>query len=217
MKILNLYGGIGGNRKLWGDEHDITTIEINASIAVVYKNNFPNDVVLVTDAHQYLLDNYKKFDFIWSSPPCQSHSKMNRAIVGRGQREALYPDMKLYQEILFLQEWGKKLKWVVENVDPMYIPLINPTKKADRHLFWSNFRIGSFEPKGVKPSVDHDKTSVFAKAYGFSTNFKTDVRKDQVLRNCVNPQTGLYILDCAMSVIRKQNVEQTELSFNIKP
>ena len=22
MKILNLYAGIGGNRKLWGDEHD---------------------------------------------------------------------------------------------------------------------------------------------------------------------------------------------------
>ena len=22
LKILNLYAGIGGNRKLWGDEHD---------------------------------------------------------------------------------------------------------------------------------------------------------------------------------------------------
>lgn len=31
MKILNLYAGIGGNRKLWtpnGDEHDITAVNI---------------------------------------------------------------------------------------------------------------------------------------------------------------------------------------------
>ena len=27
MKILNLYSGIGGNRKLWGEDLDITAIE----------------------------------------------------------------------------------------------------------------------------------------------------------------------------------------------
>ena len=27
MKILNLYSGIGGNRKLWGDEHEVTAVE----------------------------------------------------------------------------------------------------------------------------------------------------------------------------------------------
>ena len=27
-EILNLYAGIGGNRKLWGDEHEITAIEL---------------------------------------------------------------------------------------------------------------------------------------------------------------------------------------------
>lgn len=27
MKILNLYAGIGGNRKLWGDEHEITDLK----------------------------------------------------------------------------------------------------------------------------------------------------------------------------------------------
>ena len=29
MKILNLYAGIGGNRKLWGDENEVTAIENN--------------------------------------------------------------------------------------------------------------------------------------------------------------------------------------------
>lgn len=27
MKILNLYAGIGGNRKLWGDDHEVTVVE----------------------------------------------------------------------------------------------------------------------------------------------------------------------------------------------
>ena len=27
MKILNLYAGIGGNRKLWGDEHEVVAVE----------------------------------------------------------------------------------------------------------------------------------------------------------------------------------------------
>ncbi len=210
MKVLNLYAGIGGNRKLWTD-CEVTAVEYNESIAKVYKNNFPGDEVIVADAHQYLLDNYENFDFIWSSPPCQTHSKMNRTIVGRGQRRALYPDMKLYQEILFLQEWGKGLKWVVENVDPMYTPLIPPTNKADRHLFWANFLIGHFEPTGIKPSVDHDKTSVFAEAFGMSMDFKTDVRKDQVLRNCVNPQTGLYIFNLARGIVIDNNKEQLKL------
>ena len=26
MKILNLYAGVGGNRKLWSSEHEITAI-----------------------------------------------------------------------------------------------------------------------------------------------------------------------------------------------
>jgi len=75
MKILNLYAGIGGNRKLWGDDHEITAVEYNKSIAEVYINNFPGDNVIVSDAHEYLLDHYDEYDLIWASPPCQSHSK----------------------------------------------------------------------------------------------------------------------------------------------
>ena len=36
MKILNLYAGIGGNRKLWNGV-DVTAVENNKSIAAIYK------------------------------------------------------------------------------------------------------------------------------------------------------------------------------------
>ena len=45
MKILNLYAGIGGNRKLWGDEHEITAIENNTSIAYIYQDFFPKRIL----------------------------------------------------------------------------------------------------------------------------------------------------------------------------
>lgn len=59
MKILNLYAGIGGNRKLWGDSHEITAVEIDPEIAKIYHDFFPQDKVIVADAHQYLLDHFQ--------------------------------------------------------------------------------------------------------------------------------------------------------------
>lgn len=40
MKILNLYCGIGGNRKLWGNDHEITAVEFDAKIAEKHKTIF---------------------------------------------------------------------------------------------------------------------------------------------------------------------------------
>ena len=102
MKILNLYAGIGGNRKLW-DGHDITAVEINPKIAKIYHDLFPNDKVIVGDAHEYLRRYFRNYDFIWSSPPCPTHSILQMT---RKNSEALkYPDMTLYQEILLLQNF----------------------------------------------------------------------------------------------------------------
>lgn len=64
MKILNLYAGIGGNRKLWGEDNEVTAIEYDENIAKIYQENFPNDKVIVTDAHEYLLEHFREFDFI---------------------------------------------------------------------------------------------------------------------------------------------------------
>lgn len=133
MKVLNLYAGIGGNRKLWEDV-EVTAVELEPEIAAIYKQNFPNDNVIVSDAHQYLLDHYSEFDFIWSSFPCTTHTRMNVNF-----SLIRYPDLGLYQEILFLQNFFKG-KYCVENVIPYYEPLI-PAQQFNRHLFWANFKI----------------------------------------------------------------------------
>ena len=214
MKILNLYAGIGGNRKLWGNEHEITAIEYDQATADVYKKYFPNDNIIVTDAHKYLLNNYKDYDFIWSSPPCPTHSDIRRCGVHAGQYEALYPEMSLYQEILLLMNFAPiHQKWVVENVRPYYTPLIPPTKKLHRHLYWANFPIGNHE---VKDQRKHDKIVGNECIYGFEVKTSSIKDKRKALRNMVDPDLGNYILDCALGIIRRENVNQTEMSFNVK-
>jgi DNA (cytosine-5)-methyltransferase 1 len=195
MKMLNLYAGIGGNRKLWtpqGDEHEITAVEYDENIAKMYQDFFPNDKVIVGDAHQYLLDNFEKYDFIWSSPPCPTHSDIRRMSVQSdktGKVKAKYPDMGLYQEVILLQTFFKG-GYCVENVIPYYKPLI-PAQQKDRHLFWANFAIPDFNKEVPK----HHKTIQEQQdLLGYDlTKYKVDKRK--VLRNCVMPNVGKQILE----------------------
>lgn len=196
MTILNLYAGIGGNRKLWSG-HQVTAVELDENIAKIYQDLFPEDTVIVTDAHQYLLDHYKEYDFIWTSPPCQSHSSFRQNICVRYRgTKPVYPDMKLYQEILFLQ-YNFTGKWVVENVRPYYQPLIKPTTELQRHLFWSNFEIADKE--FAKDNIRTAQIPDLQKAYGYDlSNYKLP-NKRQVLRNCVNPDLGKHILAYAIT------------------
>ncbi len=101
MKILILYACLGGNRYKWGNDHDITAVEIDPKIAKVYQNQNPNDTVIIGDVHEYLLKHFAEFDFIWLSAPCQTHSKMVKATRHKNKK---YPDMSLYH----LQELHKK-------------------------------------------------------------------------------------------------------------
>lgn len=193
MKILNLYAGIGGNRKLWSDEHEITSVEFDKDIAEAYKDRFPNDTLIITDAKQYLLEHYKEFDFIWVSPPCQSHSTIINSQYTRDSYNAKYPDMTLYQIISFLQLHGKNIKWVVENVKPYYEPLIKPSAIIDRHLYWSNFEI-----KEIK--IDKEYIIKFVKIdtlKDFDLSTYKIANKRQVIRNQVNYKVGEHILNCA--------------------
>lgn len=200
MKILNLYAGIGGNRKLWGDEHEIVAVEYDEKIAAIYKKLFPNDEVVVGDAHEYLLEHFEDFDFIWSSPPCTSHSQLrrlrsfNKHNKSTGQYSPpIYPDMKLYEEILLLKYYFKG-NWVVENVTPYYKPLVE-AQKIDRHLYWSNFEIPPIS-KGAD-NIDKGLVKDFAKRFGYNVDDLAGVNKRTVLRNCVHPETGLHILEAA--------------------
>jgi DNA (cytosine-5)-methyltransferase 1 len=207
MKVLNLYAGIGGNRKLWTDV-EVTAVEHNQEIAGIYTEYFPDDKLIVGDAHEYLLKNYKEFDFIWSSPPCQTHSDIRRMGVKVGQNAALFPDMKLWQEIVFLKHHSEK-KYVVENVKPYYDPFVPPTIELDRHYFWSNFKIRptEFEKdnriKHITSTTNH---------YGYDlSKVRIKHRKDQILRNCVNPELGLYILEQAQGIMRQEKNNQGNL------
>lgn len=202
MKILNLYAGIGGNRKLWGDEHEITAVEYDEEIAMIYKDIFPNDNVIIADAHEYLLQNYMNYDFIWSSPPCPTHSRMRYTCTKqeqktRGKLEVKYVDMKLYQEILLLDKYFEG-KYVVENVIPYYTPLI-PAKKLGRHLFWTNFNIGIYNKE--KKSIRGNSMAVLQEQRGFDlSKYKIKHRKDTILLNCVDSDLAKYILDCATNI-----------------
>lgn len=198
MKILNLYAGIGGNRKLWSG-HEVTAVEYREDIADVYRRYFPDDTLVVGDAHQYLLDHYREFDFIWASPPCQTHSRVRMwGFRNSDKVEQKYPDMKLYQEILFLKHYYDGL-WVVENVKPFYEPLIQPSIQLGRHLFWSNFNISKIVVK--EADINRGTRDEWSKLHGFDlSGFKLNSRKDQIYRNCVHPETGLHILNCAMGI-----------------
>jgi DNA (cytosine-5)-methyltransferase 1 len=189
MKILNLYAGIGGNRKLWKDVQ-VTAIEMDKDIANIYSDFFPDDKVICCDAHEYLEKNFNKYDFIWSSPPCPTHSIVRK--ITSHQNKPVYPNMTLYQEIIFLMHYFNG-KWCVENVKSYYEPLIKPQER-DRHYFWANFNIDKM--KQMKAS--HDKSIEEMENHkGFVLNKYSGIDKRKILRNCVLPEAGLNILKCA--------------------
>ena len=186
IKVLNLYAGIGGNRKLW-ENVEVTAVEINEDIAGEYKSNFPNDKVIVGDAHEYLLRHYKEFDFIWSSPPCPTHSVLNYSMPVKR-----YPSMVLYQEIIFLKSWFKG-SWVMENVKPYYDTLIKPSVEMGRHIFWSNFFIEGKEFSNI--DVARSTSEELAKDLNMLVPQCQKARL--LLRNCVKPELALHIFKCA--------------------
>jgi DNA (cytosine-5)-methyltransferase 1 len=204
MNVLNLYAGIGGNRKLWAD-CQVTAVEMDPDIAEVYKSQFPDDTIIIGDAHEYLLRYLDDFDFIWSSPPCQSHSRMIRS--GRN-RKLRYADMKLYEEILLLKH-NFKGKWVVENVVPYYEPLI-PSKKLGRHLFWSNFPISNVHVPEFKNMMNRQNLTAKKQMqdwlgihYEKNIYYGDNHCPTQILRNCVHPDIGKHVFDCAIKSSEK--------------
>ena len=210
LKVLNLYAGIGGNRRLWADV-DVTAVELNPDIAKIYQDFFPNDKVIVADAHQYLLDHYKEFDFIWSSPPCPSHSKIRITQKSKETFIPLYPDMKLYEEIIFLDNYFNG-KYCVENVTPYYEPLI-PAKKRGRHLYWTNFNLPNDLKERKLDGIlctmidEHKKLEVF---HDLKINANLGGYRD-VLRNLVDYEAGKTILETALGIIKKSDIKQTSM------
>jgi len=211
MKILNLYACLGGNRYKWNEvtDVDVTAVEYDPEAAKLYQERFPNDKVIVDDAHQYLLDHYKEFDFIWSSPPCPTHSRARYA--RRNTTTAVYPDMKLYQEILFLDKWFEG-KYVVENVIPYYEPLILAQKRG-RHLYWTNFILpNNLNERKASIMESNNEVDKWCKFHDYDFHkYKGKQSKQKMARNLVDYEAGKTILETALGIIRKQNVEQTTI------
>jgi len=209
MKILNLYACLGGNRYKWDEVTDVevTAVELDPEAARLYQERFPNDKVVVGDAHQYLLDYYKEFDFIWSSPPCPTHSSIQHSM--KTTRKMKYPDMKLYQEIILLSSFFTGL-YSVENVRPYYEPLI-PAKKRGRHLYWTNFNLPNVlsnrDSGGLMSAINEVKKWSDFHDYDF-TQYKGEQRTDKIARNLVDYEAGKTILESAIGVMSSNNVEQ---------
>lgn len=193
MKVLNLYAGIGGNRKLWGGVK-VTAVELKPDIAAAYKEMFPDDEVIVGDAHEYLREHFRDFDFIWASPPCPTHSRLNW--FKHYDKDLAYPDMKLYQEIILLKSFYNR-PWVIENVKPYYNPLIEPSFTIERHNYWSSHVIPTMKFDAPVFMKVKDSSKKMAEMYGYDLELlkrhKLDTRL--VLRNAVTPEVGKYIFD----------------------
>ena len=210
-KILNLYACLGGNRYKWDEvaNIEVTAVELDPELARLYQDRFPNDIVIVADAHQYLLDHYKEFDFIWSSPPCPSHSKSRFARHESTTPE--YPDMKLYQEIIFLDNYFKG-KYCVENVVPFYEPLVLG-KKRGRHLYWTNFNLPN-DLNERKASIMEGKNEVkrWCEFHDYDfTKYKGKQRTDKIARNLVDYEAGRTILETALNIQKNEKLTQTKL------
>lgn len=195
MRILNLYAGIGGNRALWGDDHEIVAVENDPAIAAAYAQLWPNDVVVVDDAHRYLLEHHAEYDFIWSSPPCQTHTRMQHMRVRFYGEAPKYPSGLLFEEITFLANWTAA-EYVVENVIPYYSQWIPGAQKIARHLYWASFVIPPFtdEPAERLRRIQIPELQVL---HGIDLSSIRLRDKRQVLRNCVPPPVGLHILRSA--------------------
>jgi len=208
MKILNLYACLGGNRYKWDDVEDIevTAVELDKELANLYQERFPNDKVVIADAHQYLLGHYQEFDFIWSSPPCPTHSKARFA--RRQSTQPQFPDMTLYQEIIFLDKWFAG-KYVVENVIPYYEPLI-PAKKRGRHLYWTNFNLpNKLSNRNASIMEGKDEVARWGVFHDFDFyKYKGAQRTDKIARNLVDYEVGKSILETIVGIVKQENANQ---------
>jgi DNA (cytosine-5)-methyltransferase 1 len=125
---------------------------------------------------------------------------MKHSHKGRENFEMPYPDMKLWQEIIYLQECFEG-DWCVENVITYYDPLIEPQERG-KHYFWSNFYIPEFELEGMKmetrgPSKGRLETA--RKRTGFDLSEEDVTKSDELkmLNNAVTPELGKHIFDAA--------------------
>ena len=215
IKVLNLYACLGGNRLKWDTvaNIEVTAVELDPVLAELYQERFPDDKVIVADAHQFLLDHYKEYDFIWTSPPCPTHSRARfwNSSNYETTTEAVYPDLKLYEEVIFLQNYFKG-KFCVENVIPYYEPLIHAQKRG-RHLYWTNFVLpGNLSERKIQISTGNDEVERLCEFHDYDfRRYTGEQRIDKIARNLVDYEAGLTIFKTAFNIIEESKIKQVTL------
>jgi DNA (cytosine-5)-methyltransferase 1 len=211
IRVLNLYACLGGNRLKWTN-CEVTAIELDPELARLYQERFPNDKVIVTDAHQYLLDHYKEFDYIWSSPPCPDNS---RARFWKSMNEStnvkpVYADLRLYQEYILLDNYFDG-KFTIENVIPYYEPLI-PGQKRGRHIYWTNYKLPNNINERTFQFGCTDEVNKLCEFHDYNFyQYKGEQRIDKIARNLVDYEAGLTVFQCAVGAFKSNSVHQPDL------
>ena len=222
IKVLNLYACLGGNRYKWDEvaqegnfKLEVTAVELDPELARLYQERFPNDKVIIADAHQYLLDHYKEFDFIWSSPPCPSHTRINISQKTRDNWKPKYPSMMLYEEIIFLDNFFKG-KYCVENVIPYYAPLI-PAKKRHRHLYWTNFNLPNILSKrNGNGLIEKGKIEDLCSFHEIDiSTYKGTQSKTKIGRNLVDYEAGKTIFEVYTGIYQQNQLKNGMLNFDV--
>ena len=215
IKILNLYACLGGNRLKWDTvaNIEVTAVELDPVLAELYQERFPNDKVIIADAHQFLLDHYKEYDFIWTSPPCPTHSRARFWYSSNYDTttNAVYPDLKLYEEVIFLQNYFHG-KFCVENVIPYYDPLV-PAQKRGRHLYWTNFVLpGNLNERKIQISAGKDELKRLCEFHDYDfRRYTGDQSIVKIARNLVDYEAGLTIFRTAFNIIEESKIKQATL------
>jgi len=80
----------------------------------------------------------------------------------------------------------------VENVKPYYEPLIKPDFILQRHYFWSNKVVPNKEFK--TDLIRKSQIPQLQTMHGLNLAEYKIKDKRQILRNCVSPKVGLYVL-----------------------
>ena len=133
----------------------------------------------------------------------------------RENTKPYYSDMKLYEEILFLDNFFDG-KYCVENVIPYYEPLI-AAKKRGRHLYWTNFNLPTVlsERDKISGLITKDDYEAIKKLCEFHDydffKYKGEQRRSKMARNLVDYEAGKTIFATAMGVILKSKSIQNSL------
>lgn len=206
MRILDLYAGLGGTAKgiqsvleKKGVDYEYFAIEIDPNVCAAHKINNPRSTVICADVKDWL-DKITDFDFVWASPPCQTHSILNFSNKATGKKTNLV-DWSLWHVIDHLQR-TENVSYVVENVLIWYNEPFKHNFNLDRHYFWTNLSLLSFEYQ--KRTKDWGYLSVKGWKEYHQVEHAITGNKRQQLRNCLHWSIAAGIFEQFLEPKQKQ-------------